>query len=578
MELELEQTQQDSSHEVSVSTEGVEELKRIDQTMALQPHSSGVKIQDPMLDHQDKYMMKAQDQTMALQPHSSGVKIQDLVLNQQRYIQDESLFYQSLPQISDVQALPHKNMFNKIDDQCNHEWRDERYPLWAHDPWKKESIMKVAKMVMSLHTIRDLERCPVYGRSFKKVTEYQDYLQHTISIAIMLVSHRGASMSKGGSTYNMSAAPVTVFVHLKLSKVGKRFAFVRFLKSANLDSLINDLNTILIGSYHLFAAKARFEKNQNPPINSNPKTTSLNLNPKIHQSKPAPFFPHANSKQSYVNVLNGSEPNKPAPQSKSILKSVTLEEFDLIDSSVAKNAILAKVRDVHLISNINIVLNKEGFYNFQCMYIGGLWIWIEFDSQEACLKMQSNSELSWYFTHLKLIHQSFVLDERAVWIEICGLPLNGWCSKAFKKIASIWGTPLFVDEDPNETVSTGRVCIKTKIHDNINEKCKVVILGKPYGVSVKEFADWNPDIKDADSLSSYKSDKDHSSIQGDDLSGDDFLDKEDGELNDDKLDKEDGEYVEEEEFVNNTQWSEGIEPNKLEKNQDMSSFDHSPKV
>nr|GEZ89999.1 hypothetical protein [Tanacetum cinerariifolium] len=31
-----------------------------DQTMALQPHSSGVKIQDLILDHQDKYMMKAQ--------------------------------------------------------------------------------------------------------------------------------------------------------------------------------------------------------------------------------------------------------------------------------------------------------------------------------------------------------------------------------------------------------------------------------------------------------------------------------------------------------------------------------------
>nr|GEW23035.1 hypothetical protein [Tanacetum cinerariifolium] len=31
-----------------------------DQTMALQSHSSGVKIQDPMLDHQDKFMMKAQ--------------------------------------------------------------------------------------------------------------------------------------------------------------------------------------------------------------------------------------------------------------------------------------------------------------------------------------------------------------------------------------------------------------------------------------------------------------------------------------------------------------------------------------
>nr|GEV85684.1 reverse transcriptase domain-containing protein [Tanacetum cinerariifolium] len=59
MELELEQSQQGSSHEVSVSTEGVEELKRI-------------------------------DQTMALQPHFGGVKIQDLMLNSQRYIQDES--------------------------------------------------------------------------------------------------------------------------------------------------------------------------------------------------------------------------------------------------------------------------------------------------------------------------------------------------------------------------------------------------------------------------------------------------------------------------------------------------------
>nr|GEX47677.1 Gag-Pol polyprotein [Tanacetum cinerariifolium] len=49
MKLVLEQTQQGSSYEVLVGTEGVEELKIIDQAMALQPHSSGVKIQDLML-------------------------------------------------------------------------------------------------------------------------------------------------------------------------------------------------------------------------------------------------------------------------------------------------------------------------------------------------------------------------------------------------------------------------------------------------------------------------------------------------------------------------------------------------
>nr|GEV83869.1 retrovirus-related Pol polyprotein from transposon TNT 1-94 [Tanacetum cinerariifolium] len=54
-----------SSHEVSVSTERVEELKRFDQTMVLQPHSSGVKIQDLMLNYQryiqDESSMSFQD-------------------------------------------------------------------------------------------------------------------------------------------------------------------------------------------------------------------------------------------------------------------------------------------------------------------------------------------------------------------------------------------------------------------------------------------------------------------------------------------------------------------------------------
>nr|GEU28604.1 hypothetical protein [Tanacetum cinerariifolium] len=60
MELELEQSQQGSSHEVSVRIEAVKELKRIDQTMALQPHSSGVKFMTSCSIIKDKYMMKAQ--------------------------------------------------------------------------------------------------------------------------------------------------------------------------------------------------------------------------------------------------------------------------------------------------------------------------------------------------------------------------------------------------------------------------------------------------------------------------------------------------------------------------------------
>ncbi|GJR02583.1 RNA-directed DNA polymerase, eukaryota, partial [Tanacetum coccineum] len=49
----------------------------------------------------------------------------------------------------------------------------------------------------------------------------------------------------------------------------------------------------------------------------------------------------------------------------------------------------------------------------------------------------------------------YIAYERVVWIEIGGLPLNAWTSKAFKKIACSWGVPLFVDEDPSENAVIG---------------------------------------------------------------------------------------------------------------------------
>ncbi|GJR71510.1 RNA-directed DNA polymerase, eukaryota [Tanacetum coccineum] len=61
---------------------------------------------------------------------------------------------------------------------------------------------------------------------------------------------------------------VDVFIPTKKSKVGKRFAFVRFIKVINLDRLIENLNTIWIGRFHLFANLARFERPKKPNLSS----------------------------------------------------------------------------------------------------------------------------------------------------------------------------------------------------------------------------------------------------------------------------------------------------------------------
>nr|GEY57542.1 RNA-directed DNA polymerase, eukaryota, nucleotide-binding alpha-beta plait domain protein [Tanacetum cinerariifolium] len=55
---------------------------------------------------------------------------------------------------------------------------------------------------------------------------------------------------------------VDVFIPLKKSKVGKRFAFVRFVKVHNLVRLVENLCTFWIGRHHLFANQVRYERPQ----------------------------------------------------------------------------------------------------------------------------------------------------------------------------------------------------------------------------------------------------------------------------------------------------------------------------
>nr|GEW74894.1 copia protein [Tanacetum cinerariifolium] len=83
-----------TSHEVSISTEGVEELKRTVRIKGEKKKALHITLgryqsstQFYWLSHSEivdikKVAVRSSLQTMALQPHSSGVKIQDLMLNQ----------------------------------------------------------------------------------------------------------------------------------------------------------------------------------------------------------------------------------------------------------------------------------------------------------------------------------------------------------------------------------------------------------------------------------------------------------------------------------------------------------------
>lgn len=51
-----------------------------------------------------------------------------------------------------------------------------------------------------------------------------------------------------------------MYIARKMSKIGRRFAFIKFLNSHDQNQLPVDLNRIWIGNFHLFATMARFDR------------------------------------------------------------------------------------------------------------------------------------------------------------------------------------------------------------------------------------------------------------------------------------------------------------------------------
>ncbi|GKB90180.1 RNA-directed DNA polymerase, eukaryota, partial [Tanacetum coccineum] len=129
---------------------------------------------------------------------------------------------------------------------------------------------------------------------------------------------------------------------------------------------------------------------------------------------------------------------------------------------------------------------------------------------------------SW-FAQLIQASNSFCIDERVSWIDIEGLPLKAWTKNTFNRITSKWGELLYLDEQVEGYFHSKRVCVKTKLVDNICESIKIIIQGKTYWVRAKEVTGWIPDFED---------DNEDSSSSDEELSNDDVLD-DNGYLNND---------------------------------------------
>ncbi|GJT54001.1 RNA-directed DNA polymerase, eukaryota, nucleotide-binding alpha-beta plait domain protein [Tanacetum coccineum] len=191
---------------------------------------------------------------------------------------------------------------------------------------------------------------------------------------------------------------IDVFIPNKKSKAGKRFAFVRFIRVLNFDRLIENLKTIWIGSFHLFANPVRFER---------PKAHTIQNEKPVAPVK-VPAF-----KQPNATYQGGPKGHVLA----SLLQSsLVLDDSCLVDRDLANCFHIARI-----------------------IFLGGLWVMIELKSSKTKLKFMEHVGVASWFRHLCNAQSDFVAKERLVWVDIEGVPLNAWSRLTFQKIGGVNG-------------------------------------------------------------------------------------------------------------------------------------------
>nr|GEW93639.1 hypothetical protein [Tanacetum cinerariifolium] len=211
---------------------------------------------------------------------------------------------------------------------------------------------------------------------------------------------------------------VDVFIPYKKSKAGKRFAFVRFIK-------------------------------RNVGISSDSFKGNVR-----------------NYSYSFASVLKSGKPVTEATGRE--VPSLVLDDTCFSDRDF-NLSLMRKVKDITALPNLYVILKEEGFQNFKISYLGGMWVLIELESSNASQKFIKHAGVGSWFSSLQHASNSFVSDERIVWISIEGLPLkvNGMMGSVNEDYASSSSDE--ENEQENEGSRNGEKYESDKEVDKVSE-------------------------------------------------------------------------------------------------------------
>nr|GEV29367.1 hypothetical protein [Tanacetum cinerariifolium] len=209
-----------------------------------------------------------------------------------------------------------------------------------------------------------------------------------------------------------------VYIPLKKSKAGKNFAFVRFLKVENLDRLVGNLCTIWIGRFRLHANPVRFQR----------ETRASNAQP---IKKNEGFVSN-----SFASVLKSGNQN--TTMACDTIPTIVLDDSCILEKNMSC-FLMGKIKDINSLSNLYVILANEGFEHVNLTCLGGFWVLLDTGSTTSKEKLCNHVGVASWFNQLIPADDSFVSEDRLIWISVEGFPIKAWSRNTFAKTVSPWG-------------------------------------------------------------------------------------------------------------------------------------------
>ncbi|KAL4583193.1 hypothetical protein LXL04_007759 [Taraxacum kok-saghyz] len=226
---------------------------------------------------------------------------------------------------------------------------------------------------------------------------------------------------------------VDVYIHPKLSKYGKKFAFLpRFCVGGS------------------FWTKGGFKEDTVRRGIANNRASQNTAHKEKEQVRNVPRGSYAEA------VREGEGISVKEVKAKGQSRSIELPMNCILSIMEQLLHRLVALNDPTVIKKFPKICCEEGF-EIGVRYVGGRWVLVSFPSSVAVEGFKKSVAIMRLVKEIREIVDNFVVEERLIWVDVRGLPACAWNDKAIRHIVERWGELMFYEDDVYYPLASRRV-------------------------------------------------------------------------------------------------------------------------